>query len=285
MNRTLRISLTSASLFLGALGTLVAAPAFAAPPMQPGQIVQPAPASHTRVRVRHTQTVAGDLLGDALGEVTLRPAQRAQIDAIKKEAGAKHAAVKKAKKALLEALASQVGTGKLDRAGIQQSIDEMMLATMEEAKAHRAALDKLHALLDKAQRAQLAAAIEARTAKTDDDKHPGREEMRRLTDVLKLTPEQRAKVAAFFKDQTKDDREHGAQAKAREHKMLEAFKGDKYDADKVVPPSAVRAQTQQEVSRLLAVVAHVLPVLTPEQRKVAADMLLDRANGSTSLKL
>lgn len=283
MNRTLRISLTSAALALGALA--FGATAFAAPPAQPGQIVQPAPGGRARARHRTTHTVAGDLLGQALADVTLRPEQRAQVDAIKKEGGLKHAAVKKAKKVVLETLAAQVGAGKFDRAAMQESIDEMMLATMDEAKAHRVALDKLHALLDKHQRAQLATAIEARMTADTDDKHAAHEEMRRLVDVLKLTPDQRTKVASFFKDQKKDDSEHGTQAKEREHKMLEAFKGDKYDADKVLPMSAVRAHAQQEVGRLLGVVQHIMPVLTPEQRAVAAEMLLDRANGSTSLKL
>ncbi len=283
MNRTLRISLSSAALVLGALA--FGAPAFAAPPAQPGKIVQPAPGGRARMHRRTTHTVAGDLLGQALADVTLRADQRTMVDAIKKEAGLKHAAVKKTKKIVLETLAAQIGAGKFDRAAMQQSVDEMMLATMEEAKAHRIALDKLHALLDKTQRAQLATAIDARLTADTDDKHAIREEMRRLVDVLKLTPDQRKKVASFFKDQNKDDSEHGVQAKEREHKMLEAFKGDKYDADKVLPMSAVRSHAQQEVARLLSVVQHILPVLTPEQRAIAAEMLLDRANGSASLKL
>jgi Spy/CpxP family protein refolding chaperone len=281
MNRLLRISLTSA-LVLGALAA--AAPSFAAPPIEPGKVVQPAPAGG-RIRAhKRTRSVTGDLLGDALNDVTLRPEQRAQIDAIKKEAGAKHAAVKKGKKALLEALAAQIGAGKFDAEAMKQASDELMLATMDEAKTHRHALDKLHALLDKKQRAQLAAAIETRMG-ADDDKRAGREEMRRLTDILKLTPEQQKKMAAVFGEDKKDDHDRGEKAKSREQKMLEAFKSDKYDADKVLPMSAVRASAQQEVSHLFAVVKRILPVLTPEQRVLAADLLIEHANGSATLKL
>jgi Spy/CpxP family protein refolding chaperone len=278
MNRTLRISLASA-----VFATLaVSSSAFAAPPAQPGQIVQPAPTA--RGRMHHRSSPAGDLLGSALGEVTLRPDQRAFIDGIRKEASAKHAAVKKAKKALLETLAAQVGAGKMDRDAIKKATDELMLKVMDEAKAQRGALDKLHALLDKAQRAQLASALDARVS-SDDDKHAGRDEMRRLTDVLKLTPEQRKKIGGVVKDVVEDDGPHGAQAKERDHKMLEAFKADKYDADKVLPMSAVRARMQSEIGHLVAVLEHLVPVMSPEQRAVAADLLLEHANGNAALKL
>lgn len=281
MNRSrscLRISLASA--VFAALA--VSSSAFAAPPAEPGQIVQPAPGG--RVRAHHRSSPAGDLLGDALNQVTLRAEQRAFIDGIRKEAASKHAAVKKAKKALLEALAAQVGAGKIDRDAIKQATDELMLKAMEEAKAQRAALDKLHALLDKAQRAQLASALDARVT-SDDEKHAAREEMRRLTDVLKLTPEQRKKIGSIVKDVDQDDGPHGAQAKERDHKMLEAFKADKYDADRVMPMSAVRTRMHGEVSHLVAIIEHLLPTLSPEQRLLAADLLLEHANGSATLKL
>lgn len=278
--KTLRFALSTAAV----LAATVAAgsPAFAAPPAQPGQIVQPAPSP--RVRTHRRATPADDMLGDALSHVTLRPEQRALVDGIRKEAASKHAAVKKAKKALLEGLASQIGTGKFDRQAMQSAVDELMLKVMEEAKAQRSALDKLHALLDKNQRAQLATAIESRMG-DGDDKHAAREEMRRLTDVLKLTPEQQKKIGAMIKDTDKDDGPHGAKAKEREHKMLEAFKADKYDADKVLPMSAVRSRMQTEVGHLFSIVQHLLPTMTSEQRNIAADLLIEHANGSASLKL
>ena len=295
MKRTLRTAITSASLLVGALAFAAPASAAPSPPVaQPAQSAQPAPAAHVHAHRAHN--APGDLLGDALSDVTLRPDQRAAVDQVKKDASAKRAAVKKANKALLEALAAQVQAGAFDRAALESSVDDVTSAVADEAKAQRASLDKLHALLDKTQRIQLASAMEARLARdareaVGGDKRAARDEFRKLAGDVKLTPEQRKAVSAFLKEPAKDakdvkeEREHHAQAKEREKKQLDAFRADKYQADQSLPAAAARLNPPQDIARLLTVTQHLVPLLTPEQRTVAADKLRERADGNGSLKL
>ena len=153
----------------------------------------------------------------------------------------------------------------IDRGAIQSLIDEVTAAAAEEGKAHRAALEKLKGLLDKVQREKLMGAIQAKVAEAKDEKH-GKDEMHRLAEELKLTADQKKAMAAVIKDQTKDEKDHHAQAKERAEKSLEQ-------------------SPQHEIARLMAIAQHLAPVLTPEQRATAAAKLRERASGSASLKL
>ena len=65
--------------------------------------------------------------------------------------------------------------------------------------------------------------------------------------------------------------------RAQQQKMLEAFKGDSFSMDAVAPPEDVRAGAHEISGRMLEMVETVLPILTPEQRTLAAAKLRDRA--------
>jgi len=276
MIHSLRFALVPASLLVGALTFAPAASA------DPGQIMQPAPSM--RIHSRHSHSTASDLISEALSEVSLHGDQKGAVDAIKKDVAAKHAAVKQAKKDLLEAVADQVDAGTFDKKAIKAIGDDLVVAEMAEAKAQRTALDKLHMILDKGQRDKLATAVEARV---DHDKSgvSGREELAKIAKILKLDPGQEKAIAVFMKDAPQDDGDRQAQAKEHEHKLLDSFRGDKFDALKALPPSAARERNQAEIGRMIGVVEKLLPVLTPEQRARCAEIFRDRSTGSGSLKI
>ena len=161
--------------------------------------------------------------------------------------------------------------------------DDLVVAEMAEAKAQRMALDKLHTVLDKGQRDKLATAVEARV---DHDKSvSGRDELIKIAKVLKLDPGQEKSIALFMKDTPEDDGDRQAQAKEHDHKLLDAFRGDKFDALKALPPSVTRERKQGEVGRMIGVIEKLLPVLNPEQRAKCAEIFRDRSTGSGSLKI
>jgi Spy/CpxP family protein refolding chaperone len=246
----------------------------------PGQVLQPAPGMH--VRARHSsRDAADDLLGDALRDVKLRAEQRTQIDQIKKDAREQHAALRASRRVLLEATASQMEAAKFDRSSLKAPVDAMMQAFTKDSRVERTALDKLHAVLDKDQRAQLASAIEAQLghgALLDAG------DVRRLAEDLKLDKEQRDHLTAWFKDQSKTDKESRAQAKERERKLLDAFKADKFQSELAYPLAAARTRPQEEADRLVAIAEQIHPTLNAEQRALAATMLRDRATGSAGLR-
>ncbi len=276
MIHSLRFAVVPASLLVGALTFAPVASA------DPGQIMQPAPSTH--IHARHSHSTPGDLIGEALSEVSLHGDQKSAVDAIKKDVAAKHAAVKQAKKDLLEAVADQVDAGAFDKKAIKAIGDDLVVAEMAEAKAQRTALDKLHTILDKGQRDKLATAVEARV---DHDKAgiSGREELQKIAKILKLDPGQEKSIAVFTKDPPQDDGDRQAQAKEHDHKMLDAFRGEKFDALKALPPSATRERSQAEISRMIGVIEKLLPVLNPEQRAKCAEIFRDRSTGSGSLKI
>jgi hypothetical protein len=60
-------------------------------------------------------------------------------------------------------------------------------------------------------------------------------------------------------------------------KMLEAFKGEKFSMDEVAPMQDLHAGAQEMSGRMIEMIETVLPILTPEQRGIAATKLRERA--------
>jgi hypothetical protein len=68
----------------------------------------------------------------------------------------------------------------------------------------------------------------------------------------------------------KDAKDHGA-------KVFEAFKQDHFVMDEVAPPKDRRAGTARMADGMINMAETALPILTPEQRTLAAQKLRDRA--------
>jgi len=108
----------------------------------------------------------------------------------------------------------------------------------------------------------------------------GMHAMKQLAEDLKLTDDQKSQI----KDVLKSGREghswkemHARMSEGK--KTLESFRGGTFDANAAAPPpETLRARAAIGSGRFIGIAEKVLPILTPEQRKIAADKLRARAN-------
>ena len=245
------------------------------------------------------------LVGDALGEVPLRPEQRTEIEKLAAEAEARHAPMADGRKELMLAFADQVEKGSIDRAALQPKIDKVT-SDFEKIRADdRAALAKLHGLLDAEQRNAFVDALEtqmkARRGEHRAHAMGGFGKLKQLADDLKLSDEQKSQIKDVMREAHKEGKEawkQHARARGGERgpghaewkghrggkKALQAFREDKLDLDKLAPPRDVKAVGRFANVQVTSTAEKVLPILTPEQRKIAADKLRAMAaSGDASL--
>ena len=226
------------------------------------------------------------LIGTALGDVALRADQRAEIEKLATDAETRHASGKQARKDLMEAVALQVEANKIDRAALQPKID-LVATDVEKARdADRAAFERLHAILDASQRAAFVSALEAKVHEKhgehgDHAKH-GRAGMKQWAEDLKLTDDQKKQIFAALHDKNEDH--HGDHArgdhegmKERGAKVMEAFKSDHFVMNEVAPKVDVKAAANKMSDRMIGMLETALPILTPEQRTLAAQKIRARA--------
>lgn len=235
-----------------------------------------APQTHGMVKV----------MGEALGEVSLRPEQRTEIEQLALAADARHASLQTGKKELVLALADQVEKGAIDQPSLQAKIDAMVGDLEKGRPDDAAALGRLHAILDPAQRNELADALESkfkgkhgwRHGKDGEGEHGGHlgfGQLKQLGEDLKLTDDQKSQI----KDIIKSSRGEHSFREARQgmmqgKKALEAFREDRFDANAVAPSNeAIRARVASGEARFIGAAQKIVPILTPEQRKIAADKL------------
>jgi Spy/CpxP family protein refolding chaperone len=176
------------------------------------------------------------------------------------------------------AIAAQVEQGKIDRAALQPKIDAAVSAFAQSSPADHAALEQLHAILDPEQRAELVDALQARM-----HDHGGRREhMQEMARLLNLTDDQKSQIRDAFKEHFAAMRKahEGSGEHAHGKQMLDAFKSDHFVVSELAPGSAdPRAHASEMGEHMLGVVETVLPILTPEQRTIAAQKLREHVNG------
>jgi Spy/CpxP family protein refolding chaperone len=223
------------------------------------------------------------MVGDALGQVPLRADQRTELEKLATDAEARHQSIAPARKDLVEAVAAQVEAGTLDRAGLQPKIDAVAAAMESVRTQDHAALERIHALLDSSQRATFVDAMHAQM-KGARGHHGGHEAMQEWATDLKLTDAQRDQIKAAFHDKMKDHKAdgHDFHAEMKDHhakggQVMEAFKSDKFVMADVAPKHDVKAEAAKMSGRMLGMIETVLPILTPEQRKLAADKIRAKA--------
>jgi len=258
------------------------------------------------------------LMGEALGEVSLRPEQRVELEKLAAAAEARHSSMGEGKKELMLALADQVERGAIDRTSLQSKIDRTV-ADLEKARPEdRQALARVHAILDAEQRGAFVDALEAKfkhggrgghghhgakdgagAGKKDGaskDGKPGEHArgmhgmhgMRQLAEDLKLTDEQKEKIRAALT--SGHDGKHGPdmremRARFGEGKQaLESFRTEKFDATAAGPsPEKLKEMAAHGTERMVGMAEKILPILTPEQRKIAAEKIRERANGGLDM--
>jgi Spy/CpxP family protein refolding chaperone len=109
--------------------------------------------------------------------------------------------------------------------------------------------------------------------------------MKQLAEDLKLTDDQKSQI----KDALKSSHDGHSFAEMREgmsqgKRVLDSFRSDKFDATAAAPPpEKLRERASAGTTRMLGVAEKVLPILTPEQRKLAAEKLRTMANAGAEM--
>ncbi len=219
-------------------------------------------------------------MGGAFADVPLRDDQRKQIEELAQQAEARHTATAQAHKAAAEELATEIERGSLDRAAFSAKIDAAVAAAEAARPADRAALEKLHAILDASQRAAFVDALEKRGHEKMEG-HKPHERMAEWATDLKITDAQRDQIKDALKAELEKNHGEGMREMRAHHekakKTFEAFREDKFVVDEVAPVEDLRSHAKEGGEKIMSLVAAVLPILTPEQRSIAAKKIRERA--------
>lgn len=299
------VLLSSALALAGCSGTGQEAPAPAT--QAQGQIAPVAVNAHGPVK----------MVGEALSQVPLRPEQRTEIEKMASDAEVRHEAARKAQTELMTAVADQVQAGAIDRTTLQPKIDAMVSAVEQVRPQDRAAFQRLHDLLDGTQREAFVAAMKdkmhadhgkwghhdhaakgnaegARDEQGAAAPAPANGEaphaerawgrfghMRQLADDLKLTDDQRSQIKDVFKAEFQkgggDHMREAMKAHAHAGDTMERFKAADFSAEKDLPQVDIRAKATEGTTRAIDIAQKILPILTPEQRAIAAQKIRDHA--------
>ena len=259
MNRWMQRTMLFASL-AGALAVVPGAVAFAHDAQ-----------GHAEGRERGHHGRHGGLLQAALKLDSLTAEQRASIEQLVAQRQAADLPVRQADAQVLTVLAQQVQSAAIDPQGLAPSLGAEQSAADAEAAVERDALGKLHSILSAAQRGQLVDRLAAHAAREGEHERTrageaGEEKHDRFGRGLDLTAEQKTEIRAKLVA----GHPAAASPKGERVKMLEAFRGDTFDAT-----SFVVAHGRGERMEKLA--AAMVPVLTPAQRDTFATHLRERA--------
>lgn len=260
---------------------------------------QPRTSSSAATKAPLGETTHGPvrIVGAALGDVALRADQRAKLETILKDAEARHATTSGPRKDLVLAFADQVEKGAIDRAALAPKIDAAKAGGQKVRPEDLAALDQVHAILDKEQRAAFVDALEDHVKGAwrgkrghgkdghGDKGAAGMWRMKQMAERLQLTDAQKDQIkeklkalhAAHDKDGGKGEHgkrgRHGGLRQAKQ--ALESFKNDDFKAASLGEALGGGGADKgaAHLTRMVDVAEAVLPVLTPEQRKIAAEEL------------
>jgi Spy/CpxP family protein refolding chaperone len=249
MKRTIRNAFASLSV-VGVLGALAVVPA------------RMAYADQAPAEAHHHHGHRPGLFGAALKLDSLTPQQRTSIEGLIQQDRAARTPVRQADAPVLEALAHQVEQASIDPQGLSPVLNVEKTAEAAEVGVERSSLNSLHGLLTPAQRATLVDGIESHQ-----HGHHGRADAganRTGDHGLGLTPEQRAQIAANLRAEVP------AGQGGKMHAMLEAFRGDTFDASGFVSGVAPGERAERLAQAMV-------PVLTPAQRAILASHLRTRA--------
>lgn len=212
------------------------------------------------------------LIREALDKVTLRPDQKTEVEQLMTAAEGRHAAVRAAHAALRSAVADQIVAGKVDRAALQPEVDALLAAIDKSRPDDRAALVRLHDLLDKGQREQLVGAVES-SLRSRMQAHKGRGPHQWAAD-LNLTDQQRDQIHTAMRDQFHRDgegREHWRAAHEQGRRLLQSFREDKFTLDGTA--ALGRDRIEHGIDRMIELANVAVPILRPEQRAIAAQKI------------
>jgi len=268
---------------LGALGTTGCGSAATEPQTQAGT-TSPENAA-TIAPVATTSHGMVKFVGDALGQVSLRAEQRVAIEKLASDAEARHATNLPLRANLANAIAAQVESGSIDKAALQPQIDALAAATEQSRPLDHASFQKLHDLLDATQRQAFVDAIHAnmQAKHAQHGEHGGRgAKMQEWATALNLTDAQKDQIKSSMQAEFTANKGEMLQRFAGGHEkrghILDNFAADDFKADEALPQVDVKAKAAEMTTHMIHFVEIVLPTLTADQRKLAADKI--RAKGA-----
>ncbi len=289
--------------------SLALLPACGSATTEPAQSAQ---SGVTRAPLSGAATAKGPAkwMAEAFADVPLHADQRAEIEQMFTDAMVRHEPVKKARADLALAVAAQVDAGAIDKTALQPKIDAVGTEMSKVQDADIAAVERLHAILDATQRTALVDAVEvkflgraaARVGVAQlgpqhiDSDHAGPPSrggtMKQWADDLKLTDEQRAQItekmhtqfAALAVPAEHDGpgghgERHFGEMKEHLEKLKAAFESEHFVVTELMPKKDMNERAQKWSGHIIDMVSAALPVLTPEQRILAATKIRERANG------
>lgn len=226
------------------------------------------------------------LAGEALGDVDLRPEQRAEIEKLAVSSEARHAQLRTDLRAVMLDIANQIEKGSLDKAAMKAKIDDAIVKIDKVRPDDQASLAKLHEILDDGQRAQFVDAFRERGKDRMEAHVKGGHPLMTLARDLNLTAEQRDKIRDAFREGMHEARGHGegerhgwgGGGRGHGHAMLEAFKEPTFDPKTVGPQGSLAERAKGKEEAAFGVAEKILPILSAEQRKTLADKIRARAN-------
>jgi len=217
------------------------------------------------------------LVDQALSNVNLRPDQKQALQSIATQVDAKVAAVDQAKRNLLSALADQIEAGQVNESDLQSLNDKFADAAAAASPDVRNAIQKLHDTLDPQQRKQFVDAL--RTELSQGAPMSGSSAMLdKLSRLLNLTPDEKQKIGQILSNASSSP----DSTRQRMNKLLDAFPSDQFSVDDVVPVQNERDRAETIAKKMEDVASAIAQVLTPEQRKAAADYLRSQVSGQST---
>jgi Spy/CpxP family protein refolding chaperone len=256
------------------LGVVAMPPVANADPAQTENVESTAQAMHHGAR---------QLFERAIEDARLRPKQQAAVDELIADAEHRHEPTKAAKRELMLAVADQIEAGKIDRCALAPQIEALANAMAEAHPGDRAALEKLHSILDPEQRVRFVDSLQKGWASAKKS-HTPRLFADYIAKKLGLSDEQKDRVEDILsgiKEVRDADPDH-AEHHRRWARILEAFKGNDFDIDEVAPMGDVKAKRTKHIEGHLWAAEAMLPVLNDEQRALLAKKLRDKATGHTT---
>jgi len=172
-------------------------------------------------------------------------------------------------------VALQIEAGRIDRAALEPKLTEFATAWGTTRSGDAAAVERLHAILDADQRADL---VEALRNSREEGRRGKGERLLMLADELSLTSDQMLKIREVLvqrrAERKRDKNKDGAgRGKRRFEGMLDAFETEEFSLDQVPAADELRDKAMRRAERMLGTIEAVLPILTAEQRKLAAAKL------------
>jgi Spy/CpxP family protein refolding chaperone len=241
-------------------------------PASPGATQPPAAAPATKAASEKNGIV--QIVDEAMAGVHLRPEQTSAIQKMGGEADQKVAAVDQAKREFLLGLATQIEEDKVDANNLKPQISKFFEAADATSPVLRGDLEKIHGILDAEQRKEFSKGLRDALKKREGMAEP-KKHLEEWAKTLKLSDDQKKQIGEILSEEAPMNKT----ARDRIDTVIDAFPQDKFSIDELEPHASVKDRVRDMAEHIVAVAKKVTAVLTPEQRKEAAEHLRERASG------